>query len=243
MTHPRITNTSAVAAQHIKVLVHGPSGAGKTRLCATTGGRPLIISAESGLLSLREFNLDVWEIKNYADLAEVFTFLRTDTSYDWVCLDSISEIAEVVLAAEKGLTKDPRKAYGEMSDKMVALIRSFRDLPKNVYMAAKQGKTKDEMTGAVMFGPSAPGQKIAEALPYFFDEVFALHNWKDDEGNYKSAFQTRRDAQYEAKDRSGALAPAEPANLGAVRAKILATIPAVSAAGVINQPTKETTNA
>jgi hypothetical protein len=110
-------------------------------------------------------------------------------------------------------------------------------------MAAKQGKTKDEMTGAVMFGPSAPGQKIAEALPYFFDIVLALHNWKDDEGNYKSAFQTRRDTQYEAKDRSGALAPAELANLGAIRAKILATIPAVSAAGVINQPTKEQTNA
>jgi phage nucleotide-binding protein len=187
MTHPRITNTSAVAAQHIKVLVHGPSGAGKTRLCATTGGKPLIISAESGLLSLREFNLDVWEIKNYADLAEVFTFLRADTTYDWVCLDSISEIAEVVLAAEKALTKDPRKAYGEMSDKMVALIRSFRDLPKNVYMAAKQTKIKDEVTGGIMYGPSAPGQKIAEALPFFFDEVMALHNWKDDEG--KQHFQ------------------------------------------------------
>lgn len=221
MNHPRITNTASAGAQHIKVLVHGPSGAGKTRLCATTGGNPLIISAESGLLSLREFNLDVWEIKTFDDLTEVFTFLRTDTTYDWICLDSISEIAEVVLAAEKRLTKDPRKAYGEMSDKMVALIRAFRDLPKNVYMAAKQSKTKDEMTGAVMYGPSAPGQKIAESLPYFFDEVFALHNWKDEEGNFQSAFQTRRDAQYEAKDRSGALAPAEPANLGAIRAKIL----------------------
>jgi phage nucleotide-binding protein len=224
MTHPRITNTSTVAAKHIKVLVHGPSGAGKTRLCATTGGKPLIISAESGLLSLREFNLDVWEIKKFDDLKEVFTFLQTDTTYDWVCLDSISEVAEVVLAAEKALTKDPRKAYGEMQERMVALIRAFRDLPKNVYMAAKQGKTKDEMTGAVIYGPSAPGQKIAEALPYFFDEVFALHSWKDDEGNFQSALQTRRDAQYEAKDRSGALAPAEPADLGAIHAKILSTV-------------------
>jgi phage nucleotide-binding protein len=225
MTHPRITNTSTVAAKYIKVLVHGPSGAGKTRLCATTGGRPLIISAESGLLSLREFNLDVWEVNKIEDLAEVFTFLREDTTYDWVCLDSISEIAEVVLAAEKKLTKDPRKAYGEMQDRMVALIRAFRDLPKNVYFSAKQAKIKNDVTGEIVHGPSAPGQKIAEALPYFFDEVFALHNWKDDEGNFQTALQTRRDASYEAKDRSGALLPAEPANLGAIRTKILTTQP------------------
>ena len=223
MIHPRITNTNMVAAKYIKVLVHGPSGAGKTRLCATTGGRPLIISAESGLLSLREFNLDVWEITKMEDLGEVFTFLREDKTYDWVCLDSISEIAEVVLAAEKKLTKDPRKAYGEMQDRMVALIRAFRDLSKNVYMSSKQGKVKNEVTGEIMHGPSAPGQKIAEALPYFFDEVFALHNWKDNEGNFQTALQTRRDASYEAKDRSGALTPAEPANLGAIRAKILTT--------------------
>ena len=91
-----------------------------------------------------------------------------------------------------------------------------------------------------MYGPSAPGQKIAENLPYFFDEVFALQNWKDDEGNFKSAFQTRRDAQYEAKDRSGALALAEPANLDDIRSKILKTIPATTVAGVLNQQEEKT---
>jgi hypothetical protein len=224
MTHPRITNTSTVAAKHIKVLVHGPSGAGKTRLCATTGGKPLIISAESGLLSLREFNLDVWTVASLDDIKEVYKYLLTDIVYDWVCLDSISEIAEVVLADEKKLTKDGRAVYGNMAEKMASLIRDFRDLPKNVYMAAKQGKTKDEITGGVIFGPSAPGQVISQALPYFFDEVFALHRWKDNDGKFHTALQTGRDAQYEAKDRSGALAPAEPADLGAIHVKILSTV-------------------
>jgi len=221
MSHPRITNTSNASAQYIKVLVHGPSGSGKTRLCGTTGGKALIISAEAGLLSLRDQNIDVWEIKSIDDLKEAYTFLQTDKSYDWVCLDSISEVAEVVLSAEKKLTKDPRKAYGEMQDIMTGLIRAFRDLPKNIYMSAKQDKVRDEVTGGVFFGPSAPGQKIAASLPYFFDEVMALHNWKDTEGNYQSALQTRRDANYEAKDRSGALEPVEQPNLGAIRAKIL----------------------
>lgn len=233
--HPKITNTSNLAAQHIKVLVHGPSGSGKTRLCGTTDGKPLIISAEAGLLSLAGQNLDVWEVKSIDDLKEVFTFLRADTIYDWVCLDSISEIAEVVLAGEKKLTKDPRKAYMEMQDQMTALIRAFRDLPKNVYMSAKQDKMKDEMTGGVFYGPSAPGQKTAAGLSYYFDEVFALQNWKDAEGNIQSALQTRRDAQYEAKDRSGKLDLAEPPHLGKIRAKIINPLPAATAE---EQPTK-----
>ena len=49
----QIKKTNDVTASHIKVLVHAPAGAGKTRLCATTGGKTVILSAESGLLSYR----------------------------------------------------------------------------------------------------------------------------------------------------------------------------------------------
>lgn len=218
-----ITNTKDMSTRFIKVLAHGPAGSGKTRLCGTTGGKPLIISAEAGLLSLRGQDLDVAEIKNMNDLKGVYEFLLTDTKYDWVCLDSISEIAEVVLAEEKGNTKDPRKAYGEMNDIMTKLIRLFRDLPKNVYMSAKQSKIKDDVTGGMFFGPSAAGQTIANALPYFFDEVFALHVWKDNEGNIQRGMQTQRDNQYDAKDRSGALDFVEPHSLKVVYDKIMNT--------------------
>ena len=155
------------------------------------------------------------------DLRQAYDFLLKDQKYDWVCLDSLSEVAECCLSAEKEKTKDPRKAYGELSDIMMRLVRSFRDLPKNVYMSAKQSKVKDEMTGGFYYGPSAPGQQLGIALPYLFDEILALHNWKDSEGNIQSALQTRRDAQYEAKDRSGRLDLAEPPNLGLLYRKIV----------------------
>lgn len=218
-----ISNTKDIAAKHVKILVHAPAGAGKTRLCATTGGKPLIISAEAGLLSLRGFDLDVVEVKNMDDLRQAYEFLTKDDKYDWVCVDSISEVAEVVLSTEKELTKDPRKAYGEMQEQMTKIIRAFRDLPKNVYMSAKQDKIKDEMTGGIFYGASAPGQKIGAALPYFFDEVFALHSWKDAEGKIQRALQTQKDAQYEAKDRSGCLDLAEAPDLGAIYKKITLT--------------------
>jgi phage nucleotide-binding protein len=216
-----IKNTKDLEAPKIKVLVHGPSGSGKTRLCATTGGTPLIISAEAGLLSLRNEAIDIWEVKNMNDLREAYQFLQEDKKYDWVCVDSISEIAEVVLSTEKAKTKDPRKAYGEMQEIMTQLIRSYRDLPKNIYMSAKQERVRDEVSGAMLYGPSAPGQKIGPALPYFFDEIFALHNWKDEQGEMRRAFQTQRDNQYEAKDRSGALDFTEKPDLSYITAKIL----------------------
>lgn len=214
-----LTSTKDAECHYIKALVHGPSGAGKTRLSATIES-PLIISAEAGLLSLRDYDLPVWTVKSLADMEGAYSEALKDC-YKWVVLDSISEIAEVCLSEEKKETKDGRKAYGEMQDVMSSLIRTFRDIPKNVYMSAKQEKVKDEITGALLFGPSAPGVKMAQSLPYFFDLVFALHNWKNEDGIIERALQTQRDAQYEAKDRSGALDYFEPADLGAIERKIL----------------------
>lgn len=217
----QLTNTKDIAAQRIKVLVHGPAGSGKTRLCATTGGKPLIISVEGGLLSLAGNDIDVIEVKNLPQLREVYEALLKDDKYDWVCLDSISEIAEVILSEEKKKVNDPRKAYGELQDRMMQLLRDFRDLPKNIYFSAKQDRVKDELTGGIFFGPSAPGTKIGPAMPYMFDLVFALQNWKDENGVLQRGFQTQRDAQYEAKDRSGKLDFAEPADLGHIYNKII----------------------
>lgn len=216
----KIESTKDIAIKNIKVLVHGPSGAGKTRLCATTGGKALIISVEGGLLSLADYDIDVVEVKTIEQLQDVYVNLVNDTTYDWVCLDSISEIAEVVLANEKAKNKDPRKAYGEMQDRMMSLMRSFRDLPKNIYFSAKQETIKDDITGGLLFGPSAPGQKIGPAMPYMFDFVFALQTWKDDAGDMQRALQTQRDSRYEAKDRGGKLDFAEPPSLEHIYKKV-----------------------
>ena len=201
MTHAKISSTKDVADQYIKVLVHGGAGAGKTRLCSTIVGKALILSAEGGLRSLKGTDIDTWKITSMDDLTEAYEFLVNDKVYDWVCLDSISEIAEVCLAEEKKANKDGRKAYGEMQDKMLNIIRAFRDLDKNVYFSAKQERIKDEVTGGMLYGCAAPGSKIGAALPYFFDFVFALHSWKDEEGKIQRAFQTQCDNQYEAKAR------------------------------------------
>jgi phage nucleotide-binding protein len=217
----QITNTRDEAARFLKVLVHAPAGSGKTRLCATTGGRTLILSAEAGLLSLRGHDIDVFTIKTIDDLEHAYNELKADTVYDWICLDSISEVSEVILQNELKETKDPRKAYGEMQNKMNWFIRAFRDIEKNVYMSSKQDRVKDEVTGQMLYGPMMSGQKLGASMPYFFDLVLALQTWKDQDGVTQRALQTVRDGSYEAKDRSGVLDPAEPPDLSLIYRKII----------------------
>lgn len=184
----RLTTTAQAAADNgLKVLVHGPAGAGKTTLAATTGEPTVIISAEAGLLSLRGHDIPVIEVASIDDVHEAYRFVLEAAearSFRWVCLDSISEIAEVCLAREKAQNKDPRAAYGQLADQMSALIRAFRDLPaRNVYMSCKQQRVQDQATGSQLYFPALPGQMLGQGIGYFFDFVFALRVERDAEGN------------------------------------------------------------
>ena len=224
----KLTNTKDSARMNgIKVLCHGPAGAGKTSLCATTGGTPIIISAEAGLLSLRNHDIPVIEVQSIADVHEAYAFIAQSDEgkqFDWVCLDSISEIAEVVLNYEKKNAKDPRAAYGLLAEQMTDLIRAFRDLPeRNVFFSCKQERAKDEQTGSMLYYPSLPGNALKQGISFFFDEVFALRVEPDAENKPQRWLQTGRDFNYEAKDRSGALDQFEPPSLSHIAQKILAS--------------------
>lgn len=218
----RIISTKDYAANGIKMLVHGQAGIGKTCLCASLP-RPIIISVESGLLSLAPLDLPAIEVASLDDLEEAFrwaTESEESKNFDSICLDSISEIAEIVLSNEKGKEKDPRKAYGNMQDMMMDLVRSFRDIPgKNIYMSAKQERIQDE-SGRILYGPSMPGQKLAQQLPYLFDEIFCYQIVKDQNGVPQRVLLTQPDGISQAKDRSGKLDMWEVPDLGAIVTKI-----------------------
>lgn len=211
-----------------KILVYGRSGTGKTTLIGSLPGRVLIVSAEAGLLSLRQFSeddrFDVLEINRIEDLQEAFEVAASD-AYDWVALDSASEIAEVLLATAKAATKDPRQAYGEIIDRMLSLLRDFRNLKCGVYITAKEEFTKDESTGRLMYSLSMPGSKLGPAVPYLFDEVFRLMVVDNREPDGKTVrehiLQTAGDVGTVAKDRSGTLESFEAADLGAIVTKII----------------------
>jgi hypothetical protein len=220
----RIQSTQGYGArQGVKVLVYSPAGYGKTTLCATCPA-PIILSAESGLLTLARNNLPYLEVKSLADLREYHQWLKSSAEprkhFRTICLDSISEIAEVVLVASKAKVKDGRMAYGEMIDSMHSIIKEFRDIPGyHVYLSSKQERVKNEVTGVVTAQPMMPGNKLGQAMPYFPDEVFQLDIEGTGPGSYR-LLRTQPGFMFEAKDRSGLLDPIEEPHLGKIFDKI-----------------------
>jgi hypothetical protein len=157
-----------------------------------------------------------------ADLREAYMWItksKEAAEFDSVALDSISEIAEVVLASEKKNAKDPRQAYGAMQEALTDLVRAFRDLPgKNVLFTAKLEKAQDEM-GRILYSPSMPGNKTGQLLPYFFDLVMAMRVENKDGHTFRS-LQCHPDGVWLAKDRSGKLDPFMEPSLAAVLERI-----------------------
>ncbi len=220
----RIASTQGYGAKMgVKIVVYGLAGMGKTTLCATCPN-PIILSAESGLLSLARYNLPFISITTMAELREAFSWLQSSTearqNFQTICLDSVSEIAEIVLTNAKSKNKDGRMAYGDLIEDMTKMIKQFRDLPGyHVYMSAKQERIKDDTTGVLMNQPMMPGNKLAQAVPYLPDEVFKL----DIEGTGPNSYRllrTQPDFLNMAKDRSGVLDAVEEPNLGKIINKI-----------------------
>lgn len=222
------TTNQAALTNGCKLLVYADSGVGKTVLCATAPA-PFLVSAEGGELSLRNVAIPMARIHNVNDLMDVYQWCASSheaRQFQTICIDSLSEIGEVVLNNAKAQVKDPRQAYGELIEKMESAIRAFRDLPFHVYMSAKQEPLKDEMTGVVKYGPSMPGAKLAQKLPYYFDFVLRMGIGKTAEGQLYRFLQTQPDLQYIAKDRSGVLDAVEYPDLNNIFNKVLGFSPA-----------------
>lgn len=240
MYAPLKSSYESSAATGIKATVYGRSGVGKTVLLST-GPAPVIFSAEKGLLSLRKviderrvklnnprYDIPNWEIKSLADLKQAYMWLsqsREARQFYTFGLDSVSEIAEQILKAELAKTRDPRQAYGAIATEVMDVFRMFRDLVgPNIVFIAKEESVKAGISGAVRFYPMFPGQQLTTNTPYMFDELFCLYIGKDAEGKDIRLLRTQPDHEYEAKDRSGRLAPVEWPDLTYIFRKILGEI-------------------
>ena len=217
-----ISPVAEATDQHgLFALVYGPSGAGKTTLASTTPdpARTLVLSAEQGLLSIRNSGVKCAQIKDIEGFRKIYRWLvKGQENFDWIVLDSVSEIAEVVLQNELATNRDGRKAYGEMATKMINILKQLRDLPLNVLVIAAVKSKEDN--GMQVRVPDTPGSKLADKLPYLFDEVFYLHTKRGEDGQIERRLITQGVDKLIAKDRSGKLDPSEPPNLTEIHNKI-----------------------
>jgi len=229
----KINSTNKMDNQNLKCLIGGFSSAGKTTLAGTIDTPTLVISAESGLLSLRGKEVDYIDLnvndkgevlkepsQRVKRLADVFQYLHDtpNLKYKNVFLDSLSEIGELLvekLQKDFPDRKDSFPMWGEYSKVMKSIVKKFRDLPYNVFMTCIIEVDKDQNNKRFL-SFDIPG-RISEKLPQYFDEVFYL---MADEDGKRHLHTKATDTLRHAKDRSGRLEALENPDLGLITKKI-----------------------
>ena len=233
----KIESTRNVAAQKIKALVAGPSGAGKTYSIASlleAGYTPLVASFEAGLMSLSGAGKSVDFIDGTKDedgktipkedrakrLKEIFQFLKTPecaAKYDTIVLDSVTEISQCLydgLKKEFPDRKDSLVLYGELGQRSREVLKAFRDLDYHVVMTCLTKIDKDD-NGRRFVAFDMIGS-ISDKLLQFFDGVYYIR--VTPEG--KREFVCNATDAISAKDRSSKLSAVE-LSLGGIFQKIL----------------------
>ena len=232
----KTTTTEKFNHDKLKILVLGESGSGKTFLASTIKEKTLIISAEAGLLTLADFNIDVIDItvdendkiipkeKRYLELRKVYQLLLTKEyleNYSWIYLDSLTEVSQLLVDELQTLIPDRKDSlvlWGEYSKRMRSLVKAFRDLPYNFVATGLVKVTQDELNRRFI-GLDVAG-KISGTIARDFDEVFYLSTQQKEDNNIERIVVTFKTDQNMAKDRSSKLDMYEKRDLSVIASKI-----------------------
>jgi hypothetical protein len=211
-------------------IVLGESGAGKTRLISTIpeDQKVLIVSAESGLLSIRDMlltrkNVSCVTVDEWADVVDVVHGLKrpeTRAKFDWVAFDSLTAISELCFKdADKIKTNNNYAPYAALGERITDLILTTRDMYDYTVLYTCLVKVDDTVRGQKNFFPNIRGNIVKDNLHSWFDEVFLLT--VNTEGKeIKRAIQTGVYGDFLCKDRSGVLDAEEPADLTVITQKM-----------------------
>lgn len=218
----------------------GPSGAGKTTVASTLDPKTsLILSLESGLLSIKGSGHIVWECETIEDLemciealaAGMIPFPDKNGKYSKlpdtiknIYVDSLTEALEKIFdRAFDGYKRDKKKTLDAYNDVFVfgkALIKRLRDMTKyNFFFSALTGTEKNGMVLSPSF--DLPGQKLKTKFKSYFDFCFVMTALIDDDGKKEYCFITSESDHDLAKSRATVLDAVEPADLTHIMNKVI----------------------
>jgi hypothetical protein len=201
--------SSLVHRYGVKAVLYSGPGMGKTPLL-TTAPAPVICFTEPGFLSVRKYQGPAYPAFTYREIKEFWMWAiqsREAQQFQTKCCDSISQMAEIILAEELPRHKDPRKAYGELSLKMMEIMNWIYFAPNlHALLIAKEGSVDFE--GTTKQRPYFPGQDLNIKIPHLFDSVWRIENVQTAQG-LQRVIRTRESITAFARDRSGNLADLE----------------------------------
>lgn len=141
-----------------RALIYGRSGAGKTRLAASSPNPVILDVNEEGTISTaRDWDPPVFEAKFWEEITDFFWFLQEgDHGFDTVCVDGLTAMQELAIKFVLGdeysrdASRDPdmpdRRVWGKVAELMKTQLTNYRNLPMNVVFTATDRKrfTGDE---------------------------------------------------------------------------------------------------
>lgn len=220
----------------VKAILYGRAGTGKTPMLSTAP-RPVLLSVEPGLKSMSGSTVPTWEAHSMGKIEEFFQwFLSSNESknFDTLCIDSGSQIAEIVLTEYLDKFKDGRKVYGEMSRTVSGWFNDLFFLPnKHIVLICKE--TKEEVGSDVInvggqiqvvtktrLRPYFPGQDLNVKIPHQYDEILHIDHRNVPGVGKTVALFTKGSEEIYARDRSGNLDPLEPPDWSIIFNKCMA---------------------
>lgn len=177
-------------APHFRVLLYGPTGAGKSYLAASSvlveAMCPVILfDVEAGVDRIRfSDNRSIWNFVKEGKLTVVSTVsgadlgllqraLTTPGRYKTIIVDSLTELHALILRlilqqrSGAGVTLQD---YGTVSGKVLEALRLAQLCPANFIATCGHMYSKDEIYGTLHIEPDITG-KLAQRSPRFFDIV------------------------------------------------------------------------
>ena len=221
-----IKSTIDIKPTKLNAIIFGNSGCGKTTLASTLQGKTIVVSLESGLLSLRKFNVDYVEIKSITPKSRYEQLQKTmieisKSDYENVFIDSLTDIAQTFVDCAKEDFPDPKQSFpmwGKYNERINSFLKYTRDMDKNVFYTALMKTEKDEL-GRRYNAPDLAGS-ISTKSAALFDFVFPMISFKNEEGELKRVLITSSDDTYISKDRSSSLNAFEEPNLSNIINKV-----------------------
>lgn len=206
----------------VKTLCYGPAGSGKTPIF-NTAPRPLLLSIETGMLSMRNSNVPTFKADTAEQIDEFFNWFiysAENRNFDTLGIDSGTEGANRYLQRSERSNKHGLAAYGQMAEDWLKWLKLLYYMPqKHIYLICKQGTIQTPMCQQAT--PIFPGNELNREVPYLYDEILHLAVKNIPNVGQHLAFQTFQTLDVIARDRSGMLAPYEPPNLTALFQKAM----------------------
>jgi hypothetical protein len=213
------------ASPHIRILVYGRNGQGKTRF-ACTAPKPLICDIdEEGTRSARQFKgAEVYPAKKWSDIVWLYWYLKSgDHPYDSLVVDTLTGMQNVCMkqvlkeSGDRDPDKDPKTAsqrdWGKLAQLMKEQMLNFRNLPMHVIFTAQERTVADDESETIERVPDlSPGSRATATAcvdiigRIYKKEVRAVNKaTKRETTKWETRMLVGPHEDYTTKDRTGAL--------------------------------------